>query len=237
MRILLILMLLGVSVLGSSQTKELELLALKDRVERGELSPEEFRGMAQQLSKLMTDMGGYPHFPVDSSGTIKLGGLIETNLPRNQSLRRLKEWSAIHSNNYDEYSQYVDEEHGRLIVKHVSPLLYSKSIPTLFGLAQTEEVQTVFISYTMSVYVKDGLVKLEFLAPSYSLRKTISGTQGGTSNVQVSNYVDSLFPITNQNPREWKNQLEKASALIDELEALKRSMKMYLDRTEADYGF
>ena len=232
--LLAIWMLSAMASAALSQTLDLEYKHMMNKYLSGELTQVEFRDLSFAWRDLI-DSTGYPLIPYDSVSKKVEYTFVNAldGIPRETIVNRISEWAAV----------AFGSTAGLLTTQdNTSRLILNGSIEVLFpdiflvyknawrGYVETEQQNSSLCYFTMVFTVKDGRMRSQFLNLYYEYTDYLN-------NRTVSRSLNSLFPVSENDGKEWRGIIALVNETASNLDALGDQLNAYIRDYKNDYNW
>ena len=100
-----------------------------------------------------------------------------------------------------------------------------------------EDLESAKCYQTWMFTIIDNGLKIEILKVEYSIISYIYMTSGAYRRLSDSRNINSLYPITKSDPKEWRGRLSILQKTSWEFHNIYASLKEYVSSYSRDYGF
>jgi len=226
---------------AAAQTYQLEVDYINALLATKEKLPEELVSMKRQLDEI-TDTGkDYPVLPYDTlTESFNFTYILDCpGVPEKVVFKRLKQWCSLRYVDVDIVLRHEDTETGKLITKGYAPISYTKKWEGWWGRKRTLN-QTNKCYHTLIFTCKEGKIKMEAQGLRYSF---VTGgyysfyTSSYTERRETEIYLNSMFPIVQNDKREWQGLLALARETTNVYSRHAKDLKQYILNWQDDYKF
>ncbi len=220
------------SLSGLSQAIDIENDHLMDKYLTGKLTQIEFRDICFEWREVI-DSVGYPDAPYDPvTKKVEYTFLSPLDgISRETIVNRVSEWAAVSFGSTDGLLTHQGNT-SRLIVNGSIEVLFPDLVPVWkngwVGYVNKEQQNSSLCYFTLVFTIKEGKMKSQVLNIFYAYTDYVG-------NQSVSRSLDSCFPITRNEKREWKPIINLVNETTAGLYAMIDLLNGYIRDYENDY--
>ncbi|WP_116108325.1 hypothetical protein [Lewinella sp. IMCC34191] len=225
------------SNVGIAQSKLAEDSVLQQRLEAGTIDTNKYRREAEALREAIGNQRGYPEIPVDSAGNFYLVTRLQNAFSREENYSATLQWLVRAGMTYDPGQAYLDPQSGTMLLRVMSPYVYSQAGKTLISTEEVWSAAPSEVSWLLEVQVSDGSIVIEWQDPllrefrfeSYAVFDGV-----GLSIQEVETLYEGLLPLVNHDRDEWEERLRKAKLIRDTLVSAEDNLRDHLTASLAN---
>jgi hypothetical protein len=192
----------------------------------------EYQDYGKRVAEIMSNTTDYSYLPIDTFGKLNFEFIVRANLSKEDIVARTKEWVAIRSKTGNRSLVYEDIPRGRIIFRHALDITFRADEYNYFGRLKEDSFDYTEVTYTLSLYIVDGVMKLRFLNIMYDyFRPDLTGI-----STRGKRYLNSDFPIVYGSFKQLDRRFQRGQAIGRNLILLAEDLEKYLAEMQSDYA-